>query len=383
MKRKKKVICLLLLVLMVSGMAFMGTTMLSTNTEPATIDEPIGGFEIAAAATSDALGVATNNITNANGVAGALYCFAGAYEAYTLVVNASDADGYTEIMNITVEFVLGATAYGGFYYDSVTGVMTELAASATNVRIGAYSNISATNDVDLTVSFHFEWAMQTRANMDINITVMEAAASTELTKDTNIDIVATLTLSDATFFTYSEYSQNEAYGTCNLKYHYTGYTTIYPSTTETDFWVTRAAVPSEQVAERSWENGAYSSGIATWTTIIAASTGSGHTETFTLFAVSDGDGASGTTLMATTNTDTVIVQSSPIIGDRTTRDEVIPVGFDVSSEGAMVMIAVATVFIIGAYMMYGRNTTVTRKRRRTTKKRKTTKKKTTRRKKKR
>lgn len=393
MNTKRKILCLMLLMTLIVGMPFLAMTIMPNVSEDRTvIERPDGNFIVAAAATSDAIATGANNITNTRGAAASNYVFAGAYELYYLVLNVSDADGFADILNVTAEFVTTASpgvSLGGFFCDTATATVTvtELVAGAGNVRLAAGStNISAGNVIDITIPFRFEWAIGSQTDVDINVTVMEAAASSELTKDANIDIVGTLSMSDTTMFAYAEYFDGEAFGTIGLTYHYTGYTTIYPLAAETDFYVSMAAVSTEGIVARAWESTAYdaTTGIASFNNIVAPNTLTEITLTFTEYAVTQSGGSGGTTLMSTIYTDTVVVSpNAKPVSERTTRDGAI-IGADFFSDfGGVILIGgAAVVFMAGAYMYSQKSVTSTSRttRKRSTKKRKSTTRKSSKRK---
>jgi len=383
MNNRKKALCFLVLVLVVFGGAF-AMNMFSTTpaTESLNIGEPVNNYGVAAAAATDAVGPVANNVTNPRGGDDLL---AGAYETYTLVVNASDADGFADILNITVAFVASAapaTTIAGFFCDTTGAAVavSELSTGAAKIRYVSATNVSATNDYDITILFKVEWAMGAQTDLDLNVTVYEAAASASTIKNVNLDVIATLTLSDAILFTYTEYASNEHCGTMSLTYHYTGYTTLYPLGAETDFWVTRSAITSESIGSRSYESSSYtdSTGVAIFSTILAPDVNNIVTDTMTLFAVAQSGGASDTSLMATTNTDTCLVNPSANTDGRTTREDagtLLPFN---SFEG-FVLIGAASIIVVGGGIYITRKGSSTGTRRKSTRKR-TTRKKSTKRK---
>jgi hypothetical protein len=388
MNNRKKAYSFLLLLLIGFGFVMAGNFLTTPSVEPMTIDEPNSNFVVAAAATSAAISSTENNVTNPRG-GDDLLC--GAYETYYLILNTSDADAATQILNVTAEFVVSAspgTSIGGFLAvtTGATVVVTELATGAGNVRLGTGStNATTATTQNITIPFKLEWEMGARTDVDINVTVYEAAASAESQKNANLDFVATLTLSDSTFYTYNEYLNGESYGTSSITYHYTGYTTLYPLNAETDFWVTTTAILSEGVGARSYQSSTYTegTGVAQFTTLLAPDVNSAVTQTITMIAVDKAGGAADTSLMATTNTDTVTVNPNANTDDRTTRDDnlpgIVPPDFLNSMEG-FIIVGAAAVIVLGGAVYVSKQGASTKKRSRSRPKRKKTTKKKSRKK---
>jgi hypothetical protein len=382
MNNRKKALCFLVLVLIAFSGAF-AVNMFNTApiAEPLDIGQPVNQYGVAAAATSTALGEGTNNVTNTRGTLGsAQYMLAGAYETYYLVLNVSDADDAIEILNVTAEFVVSAalgTSKFGFLAvtTGVTVAVTELSTGASNVRLIAGStNVTTATTQNITIPFKLEWALGSVTDLDINVTVYEAAASSELTKNTNIDVIGTLDLSDTTMFTLAEYKTGEAFGTIGLTYHYTGLTTIYPLAAETDFYVSMAAVTAEGIGARAWVSTAYAegTGIASFNDIIAPESNTIQTLTFTEYAVVQAGGYTGTDLVSGTHTDTVIINPSANTDGRTTRDDD-GISSPFNSFEGFVLIGMASIIVIGGGVYITRKGSSTSTRRRSTRKRTTKK----------
>lgn len=310
MEKKWKALGFLIILLASFGIAtsMMGSVIV---VEPVAI-APQEVFSLATDGDSqlDAVAANANNIT---GLTRGDDLLAGAYEEYTIVANASDVDGHGDIDAISISLISGAsTNLTTITFTPASGGTFTETTGATLIRLGSATNVSSGNDVDLTVPFAIEWEMGAKTDLDLNITCTDATPGDTEQLNLNLDVIATLTLSDSTLFLFDEYEKFEHFGTMSLTYHYTGYSSVYPLGAETDFWVTRAATPTVQIGERSFQADSYAdgTGVATFSSISASDTqAGGHTETWTLFAVDEGGGSSDTSLMATTNTDTVSIRS--------------------------------------------------------------------------
>ena len=380
MNRKNYTMIFMTMLLVSFGFGFAGT-MLQTNAANLGVSDietpinPVKEFGLSADPAVTAVGLTTNNITGLT----TDDLFAGAYATYTVVANVSDADGWKDIDNVTIKFEKAQVVQWSFLYTNSTNTTAEQT-NPTYVTLGTTSVAHGTNTINVTAAFTVNWAAAEIDDVDLNVSVHNATVlySASVLANINLDIQTELTCSDATLFTYNEYLNGEHYGTMALTYHYTGFTTTYPKAAGTDFWITRAAITAETVGARSWESASYSdtTGIAIWNQVIAPEVNDVVTETMTIFAVTQGGGSSGTSIMNTGTSDTVIVNpNAPLPEDRETRVDGIVIEGPFNSFEGFVLVGVAAVVVFGgAYYMSNMKTTAKRKPRK--RKRKTTKRKT-------
>ena len=144
-KRVFMVMMFLTLLMLPTFLTFMSNR--DVMVEPSNIENPIRDFMIAASPTVDTTNSQVTNLDDTDNLYG------GGYKTYILVANCSDTDGGTTITKITVAF----GSYFSFEWLN-TSIVTELT-GASKVRLGTYSNVTAGNDVDLTINFKVEWAM--------------------------------------------------------------------------------------------------------------------------------------------------------------------------------------------------------------------------------
>jgi hypothetical protein len=372
MNKRNKTLTFLVLFLVAFGMSFAVGMTNMVGVDNAVIQVPDGGQFLLATDGDSALDAVSATANNMTGLPQGDDLFAGAYEEYTVIVNASDADGFADIDYILISLVTGAGAnVSTIQFTGSTGLFTEVV-GASYIRLGSATNVSGTNDVDLTVPFAIEWEMGAQTDLDLNITVIDATQGDTESINLNLDVIATLTLSDSTLFTYAEYLNGEHFGTMQLTYHYTGYTTTYPTAAETDFWITRSAIVSEQVGSRSWEASSYAdaTGIATWSNVLAPEVNEEVTLTMSLFAVDQAGGASDTSLMSTTYTDTTQINpNAPLPEDREPRDGIVPVIPNIfgTMEGA-ILVGVAAVVVMGTGLYISKKGTTSKRTRKSTRK---------------
>lgn len=371
MNTKRKILCLALLLMLITGMPFMASML---GTQPVDKNmmavQPGGGFKIAAVGDSalDAVAANANNLTPSGHGDDLL---AGAYEQYTIVVNASDGDGFADIDFIWVRFISGAGAnLSMITFTGATGLFTE-SVGATLIRLGAATNISAANVVDLTIPFAIEWAMGAQIDMDINITVWDGAQGDTELLNLNLDVIATLVCgTDLLLFTYAEYLNEVSFGTMTIgPWYYTGYAALYPLGAETDFYVARAAVVAESIGTATYVDSAYvdGTGISSFNNIVSPDVNQAVNVTYYFYPVIGGSGAAGTKLNATSYGDSCIVNpDAKPTSEQTPR--VIGSDLFATPEGVMLIGGAAAVLLVGTYVAYNKSGS-TRARRRTPKRR--------------
>lgn len=211
--------------------------------------------------------------------------YGGLYKTYTLVVNTSYAGGGSAIDNITALFWKDSTSYFSFKYLNSTGVVSEVL-GPTYVELGAYSNVTSGNYVNLTINFKVEWAMPTVSDVDLNITVWNAVNSTTSKKDANYDFISTLTMTPTSFINLLSTKTGDTIPIADttIVYQDSGGDN-YPLEAQLDLYLTR--VPASG-GVNSWSPSSYTegTGVAVWADVTAGSIA--QRETFTISAYPDG-----------------------------------------------------------------------------------------------
>lgn len=349
----------LMLVLLAMPLALSMLNYQTTNLENLSA-RPIRTFGLSGDPTVEGDPIITNPDTTDN-----LYC--GGYKDYIMTCDIEDADGYAEIFSVNLILIKGAVEYGSFLWTNTTNAWAENAGT-DNIRLTTGTNTTHATEFNITITFKLEWACTDVDDVDLRVQIITAPGATEVndTIDTNYDLDSDLTLTSDVFFTYAEEGQGDLMTLNTLTYSYEdSVAAIFPLAAETDFWVSRAARAGWPIAYYEADSYVDGTGVATWAQIRASD--NEHTDTFTLYAVTQDGTGTGTTLMDASHTDTIdIVEGNPI---QTTRliDGVPDIG--ITPEGAVV-IGIGVVVIGGVgYFYYGRSGT-RGTRRRSTKKRK-------------
>lgn len=303
--------------------------------------------------------------------------YGGAYKQYIMTLNVSDADTSATIANVTATFTGAAASFlwlNTTTYDGTTGCVTQPTGNSILTLVSSTNTTTTSgNTLNITITFEVEWGMADLDNVNLVVLTYDDTGGTDTdTKSAYCDFDTDLTLASDIFFTYAEVQQRAHIPLNTLTYSYEDSGgDNYPLAAETDFWVSKAASPGYAIGYYEAASYVDSTGVATWSSMV--STGTDLTDTFTLYAVSQSGGSSGTSLMDSIHTDTIdVVAGSPGKQTPRTRDGDDP--FTYVQAGALLIIAV--VFGGGAYCYSKRGSSTPRKR--TTRK----KKKTTRRKKK-
>jgi len=352
-KKRKFMIGTLMMVLLAMPFALSMLNYQTTTLESLSA-EPIRNFGLSTI-TVDTSAVVTNVDDTDN-----LYC--GGYKDYIMTVNISDDGQSSDIANCTIIFK-GTTELASFQWTNVTNAWNELTGT-DYIRLTSGTNTTHATEFFVTITFKLEWAFPDTDDIDIVTSVGDIDASiVNDTANVDYDFDSDLTLASDIFFTYAEEGQNELMAVNTLTYSYEDSGgDNYPLDAETDFWVSRTArvgSPIEYFAVASYVDG---TGVATWNSIL--STGGEHTDTFTLYAVSTGDGGAGDSLMDSAHTDTVsVIEGSP--GARTPRTDVTDEAFTMVQAAALL---VAVVVLGGGAWYYSKGSKAPRKR--TTRKRK-------------
>jgi len=357
-KKRKFMIGTLMLVLLAMPFALSMLNYQSTTLESLSA-EPIKTFGLSTI-TVPTSAVVTNVDDTDN-----LYC--GGYKDYIMTVNITDDAQSSDIANVTIIFK-GTTELASFQWVNTTNAWAECTGTSY-IRLTTGTNTTHATEFDVTITFKLEWAFPDTDDVDI-VTQVYDIDGTEVNDTANVDydFDSDLTLASDVFFTYAEGGQNELMAVNTLTYSYEDSGgDNYPLAAETDFWVSRTArvgSPIEYFEAASYVDG---TGVATWNPILA--TDMEHTDTFTLYAVSSGDGGAGTSLMDSAHTDTIsIIEGSP--GAQIPRTDVPDDMFTWVQAGAL--LAVTVVLGGGAYY-YSKGKSAPR--RRTPRKKKTTKRK--------
>lgn len=253
--------------------------------------------------------------------------YGGNYFTYQFTTNVTDTDG--NISNVSLWFeTAGSTKYYGLLYNNATNAFTERYNASFGVESSSAVVGRGTSDwLNITWKFTVEWAHTDVDNLRVVVDVMDGDSTSHLfnssaTYDFDTDLIL---YSDTTLFTYSTYGAGEHAGTSSVTYAYEDSGgDNYPLAAQTDFWVTRPATVDLGLDSRNYEAESYSdsTGVASWTTIVMSDTeAGGHTEAWSIFAVKQADGATGTSLMGTTYTETITIEQSPP-ADRQPKDGV-------------------------------------------------------------
>jgi len=355
MDRKRKfMICGIVLVLLAMPFALSMLNYQTTTLEGLSA-EPIRNFGLSTI-TVPTSAVVTNLDDTDN-----LYC--GGYKDYIMTVNITDDAQSSDIANVTIIFTAAAGEFASFQWLNTTNVWAELTGT-DYLRLTTGTNTTDALKMDVTITFKLEWACPDTNDVDIVTSVGDIDKS--IVNDTagvTYDFDSDLTLASDVFFTYAEEGQNELMAVNTLTYSYEdSLGDNYPLAAETDFWVSRTARVGSLAAYFEAASYVDGTGVATWNPIL--STGGEHTDTFTLYAVTQAGGSSGTTLMDSTHTDTIsVIEGSP--GVRTPRTDDVDVEFTYVQAAALL---VAVVVLGGGAWYYSKGSKAPRKR--TTRKRK-------------
>lgn len=305
-KKKKKIfIGLLLMVLLL--MPLMGNIGDSQVKNEISTIEPINGFKIAANPSVGTAAICTNPDDTDN-------MYGGNYKTYLITANITDSDQASDIANVTIIF-RAITEMVSMQWINTTNAWAELAGtSAITTFIGTGTNTTHANQMNITLSMQWDWTFPDTDDIDIIIQIY-ATDGTEVndTANVNYEVDTDLTVASTELFVDANVQENDNLLLNTMKYSYEDSGgDNYPLAAETDFYITRTAGSGANIYPAvSYESASYSdsTGIATWNSPRGTSTGNEHTETWTILAVDNGDGASGTTLMTSTKTDTVIINS--------------------------------------------------------------------------
>jgi len=244
--------------------------------------------------------------------------YAGNYESYIIVANVTAA-AYTDLANITVILKSATSELISWRWVNTSASMSEV--TGASYVTSTMSNATASTYCNLTISFTIDWTCPDTDDLDIRVQSYNTTG-TEVngTKDGNYDIDSDLTLTSSDFIVRSQVEQNSVFEVNTLLYSYEDSgATVFPLAAQTDFYVGRDARTTPPTYDAQyWQADSYSesTGVATWTTDITAKGGI-HTETFTLFAITQGGTAgSSASCMGTDGTDSVnILDGPPPAGD--------------------------------------------------------------------
>lgn len=381
MNTKRKIVMLALLLTLVLSPLFAGMLMAGYN--PITVNEagivPTKSYGMSANPSITSAPIVTNPTTTDN-------LYGGNYAAYLITVNITNTVAVAGIGAITVTLNTTTAIVCGMQYSNVTHVWTEHATNPTYIT-GTGTNCSDANDINATLTFYIDWLFSDTNDLYVFCKVFNATGTGSFTSQSagTYDIDTDLSLTTDNFITDAQVEQNSIMGVETLTYSYEdSAAAVHPLAAQTDFYVGRAAstdVDSTYDAQY-WEADSYSdsTGIATWTTAILAK-GGAHTETFSMFAVKQSDGSTGTTVMGTDGSDTVSVLDHPPADDDD--DGILP-GIDwTSPEVVNTMILVGGIIVVGgviyamkssiSMMGAGRRGLSMHKRRKTTRRKNTSK----------
>ena len=327
---------------------------------------PVKDFGLSANPTVTNVPIVTNPDSTDN-------LYGGNYRTYYITANITNAVSIQDVGAITITFNSTTAIVCGVSYSNVTALWTEHATNPTYITATA-TNTTDANDMNITVSVTIDWLFPDTDDMWVHIAIYNAtgAGITRAQSAATYDIDTDLTVSSTTFFTNAAEADGSLMAVNTLTYSYEdSAAAIFPLAAQTDFWVTRnaATTGTPVYAAESWEANAYvdATGVATWLQILSKGGGE-HVETFTLLAVKQAAGSGGTTLMGTTQTDTISIEYSGVRTD-TGGAGVIPVPDIPIEQGLIIGGAVVAIGGIG-YIIMSRGGSRSSGRRRTSKKRK-------------
>ena len=359
----------LMLVLLAMPLALSMLNYQTTNLEDFSA-RPIKDFGLSADPVNNIADCVITNMDDTDNLYG------GAYRAYIMTLNVSDAEGSGTVANVTATFgsVASFLWKNTTTYHATTGCITQplgstllTLVSSTNTTTGAGLTLN------ITITFEVEWAMTDADGVDLVVlTYDDLAASDTDTKSAYVDFDTDLTLASDVFFTYTEEQQGDIMTLNTLTYSYENSGgDNYPLAAETDFWVSRAARAGWAIEYYEAASYAEATGIASWTPMRA--TDNEHTDTFTLYAVNQAGGSADTSLMEAAHTDTIdIVEGNPVQTPRPTG--VVPDDIFATPEGAMAVGVIVVVIVGGGYFYSTRSGGAkTTRRKKPTKRRKTKK----------
>lgn len=284
--------------------------------------------------------------------------YGGRYKTYLITANITDSDSAQDIANVTIIFV-GSSELASMQWVNTSNVWAEVAGSTYIAGTGV--NTTHANDFDVTLSIEIEWAFPDTDDVDITVQVYATDGSeVNDTANVNYDIDTDLTLASTEFITKATEPGGDLMAVNTLTYSYEDSVAgKFPLAAQTDFWVTRSASTAGAVvyAAMSWESTGYvdSTGVATFAAILSKGGGE-HTESFNLFAVAQAAGSAGTTLMGSTQTDTVSVEYAGV--DPGEDDDIIPALDDLTTEQIIVIIVIGVVGVgVIYYLVKGSSTT--------------------------
>jgi hypothetical protein len=270
---------------------------------------PVRTFGLSSTPSVTSAAIVTNPTTTDN-------MYGGTYTTYVITGNITDDSTSLNFQNVTLNFNSSTTVLAAMRWTNATNAFAEVAGTqAVSTFVGTGTNITDANDFNFTVSISFDWTF-TDVD-DIYLWIQGYSNNTEFTSQSagTYDIDTDLSLTSSDFIVRSQVEQNTIFDVNTLTYSYEDSGgAVHPLAAQTDFYVCRdARTTSPTYDAQYWEADTYSesTGVATWTTPITAK-GSIHTETFTLFAITQ-SGTAGTSAscMGTDGTDSVNILDGP------------------------------------------------------------------------